>query len=207
MIDVRDVALGALCPVAGVPLYGALVPSTVAGERLWLASNGLFVEIVRPWCRFVRKIGDVGITVPYGKLDESSFLVRPIPGQLLRQFFGDAQRQHEIEIGASIIWHEHTGHYRLAMSTSLYADASRLDYEWAALAAHEHRVVDLHSHGHGKAYFSEVDDVDDADQVKLAWVIGDCHRPWPTNSARWCLRGRFEPIAPTQWPKWIEVTR
>lgn len=190
-----DAALQQTCPVGAVPLYGPFVPSTVPGEKIWVASNGTFVQITRAWATFIRKIGEIAIPVPYGALTESSqFHTSRIPDGFLEQFNMQARKQSTIEIGASIIWHQTSDTFRLAYSTAIVATAGSLVHALPELGPDEHLVVDCHSHGTHAAFFSSTDDKDDGDQVKLAYVVGNCNQETLSFASRLCLRGMFETI-------------
>ena len=48
MIDPRDEALQRACPVLAAPLFGVL-PEMESGQRVIVASNGVFVQVNRAW--------------------------------------------------------------------------------------------------------------------------------------------------------------
>ena len=51
MMDVRDIALQAACPVIAAPRFGPL-PDMVNGQRIILAANGVFVQVKLDWLRW-----------------------------------------------------------------------------------------------------------------------------------------------------------
>ena len=67
-----DAALQQSFPSVLVPRFGALAPMERSGERLLIAANGIFLEIVRPWLRVVRRLGtfQYRTAIPYGEAVE-----------------------------------------------------------------------------------------------------------------------------------------
>jgi PRTRC genetic system protein A len=177
------------------PRFGDLEPANRAGERIIVASNGIFVEITRKWARFIRRVGELNTPVPYGTCEESfEWLATELPSALLRDFQDMARRTPATEIGAGIVWNETTGAYRLLPVVTLEASGAHLKYKPPALGQGDHLIVDCHSHGRHPAFFSRTDNEDDRYDVKIAYVVGDCGKPHPTTATRLCLKGIFENI-------------
>lgn len=194
-MDKRDAALQESCPTVIVPRYSDFVKSETIGDRLLIASNGVFIEVTRKWCYFIRDVGDLTVTVPYGKMNErTQFLMSRIPRHLLREFNELAKRTPFVEVGASIFWHEETGVFRLAKSESIVASSSFLEYKIATMSPGEHLLVDCHSHADGPAFFSETDDADDLHSVKFSYVAGDCNKTILSTVMRLCVKGIFTTI-------------
>jgi len=191
-MDKRDIALQLQCPVVPVPKYSDLDRSMTAGERVLLASNGLFLESTRRWGRFVRKVGSVDTVLPFGQITESQELYcGPIPRSLILTFNEIAGLRSDVEIGASIIWNETTGQFRLVESTAIHATHSSLTQSIPPLGVGDHLVIDCHSHSRHGAFFSATDDLDDQNAVKFAYVVGHCHRPVKSTTMRLCVRGHY----------------
>jgi PRTRC genetic system protein A len=197
MMDKRDVALQASCPVTSAPRFSDLAPFDRNGERIVLASNGTFLEVCRPWVRIISQVGPaLAMTVPFGELKESvDYKAGLLPRALLEQFAEWAKRESEVEIGGIITWNENTGEYALLRSKSNHATSGSLNYELPTLAAGVHVIVDCHSHSHHAAYFSHTDDKDDKHAVKFAFVVGHCNTDNPSTAARLCVRGKFKKIS------------
>ncbi len=193
-----DLALQTSFPSVMVPGREPLVPLDKPGERLLIAANGIFLEIVRPWIRIVRRIAEyrVATAIPYGKYDEVTDLrCGPVPPALIAQFYGQTREALPNETGAAIAWHESTGKFRLVPLKPISHSPSHLEYERPVLHSGEHLVVDCHSHGTGRAFFSRTgihnDDDDDRHDVKFALVLGNCDRE-PSTAMRLCAKGIFE---------------
>jgi len=193
-----DLTLQQSFPSVMVPRQEPLAPLDKPGERLLIAANGVFLEIVRPWIRIVRCIAEyrVATAIPYGTYDEATELrCTPVPPELIAQFYGQTRDALPNETGAGIVWHEPTGQFRLVALTPISQSPSHLVYERPVLHPGEHLVVDCHSHGAAAAFFSRTgihnDDDDDRHDVKFALVLGNCDRV-PSTALRLCAKGIFE---------------
>jgi PRTRC genetic system protein A len=67
-------------------------------------------------------------------------------------------------------------------------------YELRELDDHESVAIDMHSHGHIPAFFSDTDDRDDAGSVKISGVVGNLDSDTPTAAFRLCVLGLYLPI-------------
>lgn len=194
-MDKRDIALQRSCPTSVVPLFSEFAVSEHIGSRILMASNGVFLEVTRQWGYFRRKVGDLGVTVPYGEIQDVTKLSIPsLPRQLLLDFNQLAIKNANVEIGASIVWNEKTNAYRLLQSTSLASSSDLLHYKMADLEAGDHLIIDCHSHSHHPAFFSGEDDLDDKNCVKFSYVVGNCNLNQVSVAMRLCINGIFEKI-------------
>ncbi|MCP3712293.1 PRTRC system protein A [Paraburkholderia sp. CNPSo 3274] len=203
-----DFALQHSFPSVMVPTREPVAPMTVPGERLLIASNGVFLEINRPWIRLVRRLGvfEWRTSVPYGEAAELTELAcGSVPAELVAGFAHMARAALPNEAGAWIVWDAATGEFRVVPLPSLSHSPAHLSYERPELRSGEWLVVDCHSHGSGSAYFSTTDDRDDQHDVKFALVLGHCHRV-PSVALRLCAKGRFEPAqaVPQKWMTALE---
>ncbi|MEM5314154.1 PRTRC system protein A [Paraburkholderia sp. JHI869] len=199
-----DFALQLSFPSVMVPTREPVVPMAWPGERLLIASNGVFLEINRPWIRLVRRLGSFEwrTAVPYGEAAELTELpCGSVPAELVAEFARMARAALPNEAGAWIVWEAATGLFRLVPLPSLSHSPAHLSYDRPQLRDREWLVIDCHSHGRGDAYFSGTDDRDDQHDVKFALVLGHCHRT-PSVALRLCAKGRFEP-AQTIPQKWL----
>lgn len=102
-----DMTLQASFPTIMVPKFGSLTPLSGSGERLLVGTNGVFLEVVRPWLRVVRKIAsyEVETAVPYGTVNEETELpCGQLPAELVGQFGEMARASMPNETGAWIVW-------------------------------------------------------------------------------------------------------
>ncbi|KVR82617.1 PRTRC system protein A [Burkholderia vietnamiensis] len=198
-----DTVLQQSFPAVMVPSRELVKPMARPGERLLVASDGVYLEILRPWIHLVRRIAryEVSTAVPYGKVEETTALTcGQIPAALVAEFHAMARAALPNEAGAWIVWNSVAGTFRIVALSSLSHGPGHLVYERPQLAEGEWLVVDCHSHGTGAAYFSRTDNDDDRHDVKFALVLGHCDRT-PSIALRLCAKGIFEKLerAPQSW--------
>lgn len=194
-LDKKDVALRKSCPVMPVPRFTPFQPLSEPGERMLVASNGTFIEIKRKWGYFIRNVGAIATTVPFGQVQAATVLhTGKLPMALLQRFVVMAKAECDVEIGASIVWDEVTSEFSLLRSVAIEAGPGHLVYQLPPLEATEHIVIDCHSHARFEAFFSKTDDMDDAHAVRFSYVVGNCNQDEPTTRMRLCVKGMFENI-------------
>lgn len=196
MTDHRDLMLQLACPVTSMPKFSSLAQLDTTGERIVIAANGTFLEVRRRWARIVSQVGpSLEMTVPFGEMSECvEYKAGKIPRALLAEFVTWSQKDCDVEIGAIIVWNEHTGEYALMRVKSQHATSGSLTYELPQLDDGVHVIVDCHSHSHHGAFFSSVDNRDDQHAVKYSFVVGNCDTSNPTTAARLCVRGVFKKL-------------
>lgn len=199
-----DQTLQASFPTVMVPRFGAVEPMAGVGERMLVAANGVFLEVVRPWFHVVRKIAtySVDTAIPYGNQQERTTLpCGPIPADLIADFGAMARAAMPNETGAWVVWNMTTGRFRLVPVTILAHGAGHLSYDRPELQLDEQLVMDCHSHGAAEAFFSRTDNQDDKHDVKFAFVLGNCGTDRPSMALRLCIKGIFERVAevPVAW--------
>ncbi|MGT2460192.1 PRTRC system protein A (plasmid) [Cupriavidus basilensis] len=182
-------------PTLMVPTREPVAPMAAAGERLLVAGNGVFLEILRPWLRIIRRISSYAVStaIPYGVVEEATeLLCGRVPPELIRTFAEQARAACPNETGAWIVWHPETKAFRLVRVVVLSLDRASLRYDRPQLADGEVLVADCHSHGHFAAGFSHQDDEDDVFDVKFAVVLGRCNTAQMDVALRLCAKGIFE---------------
>lgn len=207
MIDPRDAALMAACPVVAMPRYGEL-SSIDSGQRIVLAANGLFAQVRLPWLECLQPCGviDTEISLPYGiATPRLALSFGHVPADLLRRFVHMARRALPAETAAAIIYCERSGAMRLAACDIIEADRLHVVYRPPLLAATEHVVVDLHSHGDAPAFFSAQDDLDDR-AIKICGVFGRVRDRCPEAVFRLAINGLFIDLY-DKWEGFIGLAR
>ena len=103
-----DTHLQTTCPTVMVPLHGEFAPLEKTGHRFLTASNGLWVEIRRPWLHLIWPVAlQKNYPMPYGRLETQVELAfEKIPADLVAQFYRDAMAVHPTEFGAWLVWDE-----------------------------------------------------------------------------------------------------
>lgn len=196
-------------PTVMAPSREPVEPMTRPGERLLVGSNGVFLEVLRPWVHVVRRAArfEAPTPIPYGAVAEvTQMLCDPVPPALIADFLAMARVAVHVEVGAWIVWNERTGQHRMVPLPALSHGPSHLHYERPALDDGDWVVVDCHSHGRSRAFFSRTDNEDDKFDVKLALVLGHCHRV-PSTALRLCVKGIVEQFdhIPASWRQALSV--
>lgn len=197
--DVRDAALQAACPVVPVPRFGP-PSSACAGQRVLVASNGVFLEVTRTWLRCVLKLAELPAAppLPYGIVKEHlSFEFGVIPLRLLDEFIEHGRLELPNEVAGALVYSKRTGTLRLVIHEALQASPASIRYRMDGLLPDEEVAVDLHTHGRLEAFWSATDDADDQG-VKVCGVFGDLHKPRPSAAFRLAVNGCFLPL-PHPW--------
>ena len=196
MSDPRDEALQRACPVMAAPLFGVL-PAMDNGQRVIVASNGVFVQVKRDWLDCVERLGaiDAALPLPYGRMTSSvCFTFGTIPIALLDAFIAAGRAGLPNEIAGGLIYSPQRTTLRLAIHEPLHSTAHGIEYRMPSLARDESIAVDLHTHGRLPAFWSGTDDVDDR-SVKVAGVFGNLDRERPSAAFRLVLNGMYRPLA------------
>ena len=195
MADPRDEALQHACPVLAAPLFGVL-PAMENGQRVIVASNGVFVQVKRDWLDCVERLGgiDAALPLPYGKMIPSvCFTFGTIPIALLDAFIAAGRAGLPNEIAGGLIYSPQRTTLRLAIYEPLHSSAHGIEYRIPSLARDESIAVDLHTHGVLPAFWSGTDDVDDR-SVKVAGVFGNLNREQPSAAFRLVLNGMYRSL-------------
>lgn len=200
-MDFRDTYLQSQFPTLPAPKFAPLERLESVGHRFLVGSNGLALEVRRPWL-YMRKLAlknEGGLALPYGEVSEAfDLLCGPVPRSLLWQFGEQARKAGDIETAGWITWSEHTRQFRYLPLVERRASSVEVVVDRPELAPGEHLIVDLHSHGSAPAYFSSTDDKDDRGEVKFSVVYGFCHRPDLSEfdvAARLCAIGITIPVS------------
>ncbi|CAG2159749.1 PRTRC system protein A [Cupriavidus numazuensis] len=199
-----DAVLQQSFPSVMVPRMSKVMPMEQPGERLLIAANGVFLEILRPWLRVVRCLGSYQhrTAVPYGTVSEATELrCGRIPADLIGHFARMAREAMPKETMAWIVWNAASAAFRLVPVHLIEHSASHLRYDRPPLDEGDVLVLDCHSHGAFQAGFSRTDDTDDRHDVKFAFVIGNCGSPNPTMVLRLCAKGIIDLVhsVPDAW--------
>ncbi|PJG47239.1 PRTRC system protein A [Sphingobium sp. LB126] len=190
-------------PCYPVPPYGRspaldALRASRAGRGLAVGADGVMLILRRPWLAL-----DIPVTpaiasyLPYGAAGTPKAELRCglIPREHLDRIVDCFHAALPNEHAAFILWNEATGTFAVDFPAIDEATPSRLVYRPPILSAGWHVVCDIHSHGHGPAYFSATDDEDDLHATKIALVIGSLGRPLgPSTASRLCAAGMFLPL-------------
>lgn len=196
MTDPRDEILHRHTPVIMVPAYGELAPLEVNGHRYLAATDGLWIEVRRPWLHMRAIIAESKVPMPFGTVEHSvtyAFDTDDID-VLLQRFEEEAIAALPAEHAAWGLWDDSTRQLVYAPVVTLESTEVRNVAARPRLQGNEHLAVDIHSHGLGPAGFSTVDDEDDEGEVKISIVVGSLDRRRPTYAIRLCAMGLFNEV-------------
>lgn len=168
------------------------------GHGLAVGADGVMLILRRPWLAL-----DVPITspmeayLPYGRTGPRKADLRCglIPKLLIEEILDSFRAELPNEAAAFILWNQVTGQFTVDFPVIDEATPSRLVYRPPALSPEWHMICDIHSHGHGPAFFSATDDIDDAHSTKISIVFGRLDQPdGPAVASRLCAGGMFLPL-------------
>lgn len=169
-----------------------------SGHGLAIGNDGVMLILRRPWLAAdVLLSPALPVHLPYGSVGAPGGALRCglIPGQLLDRSLAHFMAALPNEAAAFVIWNATTRSFAVQFPAIDHASPSRLVYRPPALPADCHLVIDIHSHGHGPAFFSATDDADDAHATKIALVAGRIAHPDGAEiAARLCVAGMFLPL-------------
>ena len=171
-----DQTLQSQFPTFLMPAHEPFTPLDDVGDRFLLGADRLKMEISRPWLHAVVDISLESFerTLPYGMTPKDSCQLRcaQVPKELLLKFMEMADREDGKEVGAWVVWDQHTHQFELMEMPVLHHSTSALEYSVTSLPEGNWLVVDMHSHGNFEPFFSETDNRDDFGSVKLSFVLG-----------------------------------
>lgn len=169
--DPRDAALINATPVVAAPIYGSLTPVAIDTYRFVMAADGLYIE-ARSRAVAIRSHVATTFGMPYGGVRPTVDLAAAMPASIHADVLACLQRQLPNEGACGVVFNHNTGDYELVEPVINHQSSSHIDYQRIAEDASRTLVVDVHSHGHGEAYFSRIDNADDIDGIYLAVVFG-----------------------------------
>lgn len=157
-LSLRDRVLQKAFPMVMAPHEGGLDPIEGFGKRLIAAADGVYLEARSPALHLLLKVQDVEIAFPFGSITP---FVRPlhgpIPAALLHEFIHQSIHARPDETAAIIL----AGPNGYRMECPRIETASGGHVRYYDEFDDDEIVMDLHSHGLGKAFFSGTDDASD----------------------------------------------
>jgi PRTRC genetic system protein A len=135
--------------------------------------------------------------MPYGRVGQCTELafgrISDVLG-VIQDFIANARHAAPSETADMLVWDSRRKALTDDNVTVLDKSTGSVRYELRELDDHESVAIDMHSHGHIPAFFSDTDDRDDAGSVKISGVVGNLDSDTPTAAFRLCVLGLYLPI-------------
>lgn len=184
-------------PVGRSPAIDALRAART-GHGLAIGCDVVMFILRRPWLELdVPVTSPIASYLPYGSAGTFKAVLRCglVPHEHLEQILDHFRAALPNEDAAFVLWNETSRQFVVQLPTLDEATPSRLVYRTPIVPPDWHVICDIHSHGAGPAFFSAVDDADDAHATKISLVIGRLDQPeGPAIASRLCAGGMFLPM-------------
>jgi len=176
--NLKDRLIQERFPTIMTPRYEALPPCPLYQTRLLTARGGLYIDTLQPFGAFRRCLWFADRELPYGEVaevDEFSAILKNtqvakiFENHILPQAAEYAENNREW--AGWIVWAKEEGYSYLPLDFEASA-ASVFIGQRPVLQEGTHLVIDVHSHGRMRAFFSSTDDLDDSGGVRLSVVLG-----------------------------------
>lgn len=211
-LDPRDQALQRSLPCMAVPMFSAISPLPEAGGmRLLVSRSGIYAQVKLDWLDATVRVQGLPARppLPYGDVAESiRFKFGVIPIGLLEAFIEAGRAALPNEIAGALIFSRASASLRLVLHDDIEAGPDGVRYRMPRLQSGESLAVDLHTHGHGKAFWSPTDNMNDQG-IKVAGVFGDLGEQRgtrPSAAFRLVINGFFKRLDGHPWPDAAQET-
>jgi PRTRC genetic system protein A len=181
----RDHAIQSATPLLMQPHDGQLEPVRQGSKRLVATASGMQIHARTRALDIALTVS--GVPMPYGPANDHLHLCQGrIPVNLMREFVQAARTARTQEVAAAIV--HRADRYALVWPPIYSSSDGHVRYDDSAIDDDD-LVIDLHSHGTHKAYFSATDDASDMSRrgPYVAVVVGQCDTPTPVYAARLVL--------------------
>jgi len=180
--NLKDRLIQERFPTIMAPRYQTLPPCLLHQTRLLMARGGLYIETLQPFGAFRRCLWGADRELPYGEVtevDEFSAILRDSRVAAIFEKYilpGAAEYADENREWAGwIVWSREEGYSHMPLDFEASASSVVIRHR-PVLPEGAHLVIDVHSHGLMKAFFSSTDDLDDSGGVRLSVVLGSYAR-------------------------------
>jgi PRTRC genetic system protein A len=176
--NLKDRLIQERFPTIMVPRYEALPTCPLHQTRLLMARGGLYIDTFQPFGSFRRCLWFADRDLPYGEVEEVDDFSGILKDSQVTAIFENSILPQAAEYADDnrewagwIVWSKEEGYSYLPLDFEASA-ASVFIRQRPVLPEGTHLVIDVHSHGMMKAFFSSTDDVDDSGGVRLSVVLG-----------------------------------
>lgn len=198
-----DSSLAEVTPTVTAPRYAAFEPVQLGRWRFVHAANGMFIEARSP-ALYARLQISASFGAPYGELEPAVHLLGGRVGSDIADAIAERALQWSATEWAGVVVYDHDDQcYRLIEPQVRSRSGTHITYERVDRDPRFTTVVDVHTHGYGRARFSPQDDDSDTVGFYIAVVLGGCQsRASLQWSARIAIYGRYVPIQWLPWEHW-----
>ncbi|OPY06082.1 MAG: hypothetical protein A4E61_00095 [Syntrophorhabdus sp. PtaB.Bin184] len=177
-LNLKDRLIQERFPTIMVPRYEELPPCPLHHTRLLMARGGIYIDTRQPFGRLRRGLWSSDRDLPYGEVEEVDEFTVILRDPQVTAIFENvilpeaaAYARDNREWAGWIVRTEKEGYSYVALDFEA-SSARVVISERPLLPEHTCLVVDVHSHGTMKAFFSFTDDADDFGGVRLSVVLG-----------------------------------
>jgi PRTRC genetic system protein A len=180
--NLKDRLIQERFPTIMTPRYEDLMPCLPHQTRLLMARGGLYIDTLQSFGAFRRHLWFADRDLPYGEVTEADEFSGILGDRQVRKIFESyilpqaaEYAEDNREWAGWIVWTKEEGYSYLPLGFEA-STASVFIGHRPVLPGGTHLVIDVHSHGAMKAFFSSTDDVDDSGGVRLSVVLGSYSR-------------------------------
>ena len=166
-------------PAVMVPNHEPLDQVATNQARLLVAEDGVFIEAKAEWGYFRQLTMPSPRTLPYGHVTETCLISAPPLDNVIKSAIrADAMHWLPDEYAGHVLLQNGQLHYHeaeLDPNCSHPRSPTHINYMLPEPEQGD-LILDVHSHGHGKPYFSHTDYQDMNGGIYIALVLGRCER-------------------------------
>ena len=172
-----------------------LPPLQIGMTRYLMGQGGLYIESAPAWGHIIAPLWTHRAPLPYAPVQPGLVIHGGlIPKSIIKQILDDAIEAAPLEYAGAIYYSPQNG-YRYTRSIAKQTYISKINYELIPREEDESLILDVHSHGHGRSFFSDTDDADDRGGIRICLVVGNCTDYAKINySMRLNIEGHYIPI-------------
>lgn len=186
-------------PLHVVGVHSPFEPLRAPGSRLLLTADGLHLEACNGVYHSVQSLAELNtdIALPYGSVPCGITTLDPVTAEklpaLVKEFERVARAASPVEAIMLVV--KAPGRPARCIHPERNATPGRVTYDDVAhMEPGEEVILDIHSHGSTRAFFSTEDDADDRrfrGSLKRCYVIGTLDEAEFSYTSRWVSRGHI----------------
>lgn len=173
-LSARDSFLLAETPTLMMPRFGGLPDIPIGGRRYIAAREGWFLEARSSAIHARVLVARAPGPLPYGGCVEClDFPFGLVPMEMIDTMRIAATNACPNEWAVGVLCDPEGGGYRVVTPEIESVSHSHIHYRHHDVYSDD-LFLDIHSHGHGPAFFSQVDDASDVHGIYISSALGHC---------------------------------